>query len=269
MAINNKRNHNAWKEYYIYNIENTALAAGSGAAFTDTTIRTDTDADFELIRRSHIATDNRILAAFKDDAYGRLYQNFPMDIRDISGAPISDISVGSIVQHRGIMPFTLPRPVLIRAATTYTASLSDFSGSANSLRMALHGAKLRPGKAPWDEPWRARPEFDYTTGLLTVAANQTSSVNISINIDAHFLIHKVTATRAGAALITIKDGATDRQWMNTAVHIDNFAGNAHFPNIFPAPRFIFKGSVINITVQDLSGASNGIRINFHGEKLFL
>jgi hypothetical protein len=265
----NRGEINAWKEYYIYNIENTSLAAGTGVTFTDTTIRTDTDADFELIRRSHVATNSRILVQFKDDAYGRLYQNSALDLRDISGAPVSDITVGSAVQHKGILPFTLPRPILIRAATTYTASLSDASGLANSLRMSLHGAKIRPGKAPWNEPWRARPEFDYTTGAVTIAANQTSSVNISINIDAHFLIHKITSTRGGNALITVKDGATDRQWMNTAVHIDNFAGNGHFPNILPAPRFIYKGSVINVTIQDLSGASNTIRLNFHGEKLFL
>lgn len=259
----------AWKEYYVYNIENTALTGGNGTVFTETTIRTDTDADFELIKRTHVSTDSRILARFKDDAYGRLYQNAAMDLRDISGAPVSDISVGSSVQHMGIIPFILPRPVLIRAATTYTAEFSDFSTLSNSIRLSLHGAKLRPGKAPWEESWRATPAFDYTTGLVTISANQTASVNISINIDAHFLIRKITGTRDGTALITVKDGATDRQWMNTAVHINNFAGSAHFPNILPAPRFIYKGSVINVTIQDLSGASNNIRLNFHGEKLFL
>lgn len=259
----------AWKEYYVYNIENTALALGTGAAFTESTLRTDTDADFELIKRTHVATNNKILVKFKDDAYGRLYQNSAMDIRDISGAPVSDITVGSSAQHKGMIPFILPRPVLIRAATTFTAEFSDFSGFANSIRLAMHGAKIRAGKAPWEESWRATPSFDYTTGLVSIGANQTASINISVNIDAHFLIRKITSTRDGAALITVKDGATDRQWMNTAVHIDNFAGNAQFPNILAAPRFIFKGSVINVTIQDLSGAANQIRMNFHGEKLFL
>jgi hypothetical protein len=258
-----------WKEYYIYNIENTSITGGSGTAFTDTTIRTDTDADFELIKRTHVATDSRILIKFNDDAYGRNYQNAELDLRDISGGAVSDITAGSTVQHKGFLPYVLPRPVLVRASTSYTTSLSDFSGLANSLRLALHGAKVRPGRAPWEENWRARPAFDYTTGKVTVSASATVSVNITINIDAHFLVHKITATRDGNALVTVKDGATDRQWMNVATHLDNFAGSAQFPNILPAPRFIYKGSVINVTIQDLSAASNAIRINFHGEKLFL
>lgn len=259
----------AWKEYYTYNIENLSLDAGSGNIFEETTIKTDTDADFELVKRTHVATDSRILARFKDDAYGRNFQNTALDIRDISGAPVSDISVGSFIQHKGHLGFILPRPILIRAATTYTSEFADNSGLANSIRMCMHGSKIRPGKAPWDEPWRARPAFDYTSGLITIAANSTAVVNIPINIDAHFLIHKITATRSGAALITAKDGATDRQWMDRAVHLDNFAGNAYYPNILPAYRFIFKGSVISISLQDLSGATNNVRINFHGEKLFL
>ena len=258
-----------FKEYYINTIENTALTAGTGAAFTDTTIRLDTDSDFELIKRTHIATDNRILARFKDDAYGRFFQNAALDIRSISGPPVANIAAGDPNPTRGILPFVLPRPVLIKAGTTYTAEFSDNSGLANSIRLALHGAKLRNGKAPWDEPWRARPAFDYTTGLVTIPANQTASSNITVNIDAHFLIHKITATRTGAALITVRDGASDRQWMNVPTHIDNFAGNSQFPNILAAPRFIYKGSAINITIQDLSGASNAVRINLHGEKLFL
>ena len=259
----------AFKEYYINNIENTSLAAGSGVTFADTTIRTDTDADFELIKRTHIATNNRIRVQFKDDAYGRNYQNAAVDIRTISGPPVANIAAGDPNPTRGILPFVLPRPLLIKAGTTYTAAFADASGLANSIRMALHGAKLRNGKAPWDEPWRARLAMDYTTGSTVIAANQTASINIAVNVDAHFLIHKITAIRTGAALVTAKDGASDRQWMNTAVHIDNFAGNSQFPNILPAPRFVFKGSVINLTLQDISGASNTIEIVLHGEKLFL
>lgn len=260
----------AYKEYYIYNIENTSLAAGTGAAFVDTTIRTDTDADFELIKRTHVATDGRILAQFKDDAYGRNYQNSALDLRTISGGRVSDITVGAINGDAGgFLPFVLPRPILIKGGTTYTASLSDFSGVANSVRVSMHGAKIRTGQAPWNQPWRARPSFDYTTGRSAIAANGTVTLNIPINIDSHFLIHKITAVHTGGALVTVKDQAVDRQWMNTAVHIDNFGGNAHFPNILPAPRFIYKGSVINITVQDLSGAANTVQITFHGEKLFL
>jgi hypothetical protein len=250
-----------YKEYYIYSIDNQELAGGNGTVFTDTDLRLDTDADFECIKRIHVATDDQILVAFKDDSFGRNLQNQPLDLRTISGTSIASIT------PNGFLPFVLPRPYLFRAATTITAALSDFSTSANAIRLSLHGAKIRNGQAPWAESWRATPAFDYT-GSVTLAANGTASMNISINIDAHFVVRKITAIRAGAALITIKDGATDRQWMDRPIHIDNLAGNSQFPNILPAPRFIYKGSVINITLQDLSASSNFIRLNFHGEKLF-
>ena len=265
----------AWKEYYIYNIDNTSLSAGpgggAGATPVPTTIRTDSDADFEVMKRTHIATDSRIFVEYRDDAYGRFLQSGQLDLRAISGTPLTTSAAGEVGIHpNNFLPYILTRPFLVRAATNFTANFADFSGSANSIRQSLHGAKLRVGRAPWDAKWKATPYFDYTTppGSLSMAANTSDVHNLSINIDSHFLIRRITATRTGAALITVKDGATERQWMNTPVHIDNFAGNSQFPNILPAPRFVWRGSVINITVQDLSGAANEVRLTFSGEKLY-
>ena len=176
------------------------------------------------------------------------------------------------IHPNNFLPYILTTPFLIRASTNFTASFADFSGSTNSIRQTFHGAKLRKGKAPWDEQWKATPYFDYAT-TLSVAANSTAPANLSINIDSHFLVKRLTATRTGPALITLKDSATDRQWMNQPVHIDNLFGNAQYPNILPAPRFIYRGSVINITAQDLgflpAGTStNTITLTFSGEKLY-
>lgn len=262
----------AWKEYFINNIDNTLLTASAAAETVAspqaTTIRTDSDADFEVMKRTHIATDGRIMVSYKDDAYGRFLQNSQLDLRSISGTILFASGVVDVGIHQNnFLPYILTRPFLIRAATTFTAEFSDFSGSTNSIRQSLHGAKLRTGRAPWDSKWKATPYFDYTI-TLSPGADATISGTLSVNIDSHFLIRRITGTRLGAALITVKDGATDRQWMNTATHIDNFMGNAQFPNIMPAPRFVWRGSVINISVQDLSGSANTIRITFSGEKLY-
>lgn len=263
----------AWKEYYIYNLENTSLtassAAGTAATPVSTTIRTDSDADFEVMKRTHIATDSRILVEYRDDAYGRFLQNAQMDLRTISGTILFTTGVVDVGIHpNNFLPYILTRPFLIRASTNFTANYADFSGAANSIRQSLHGAKLRVGRAPWDAKWKATPYFDYVTDEVTVDANSSNIFNLTVNIDSHFLVRRITATRTGPALVTVKDGATERQWMNTAVHIDNFAGNSQFPNILPAPRFIWRGSTINISLQDLSGASNAIRLTFSGEKLY-
>ncbi|NRH21520.1 hypothetical protein HOO68_05775 [Candidatus Gracilibacteria bacterium] len=264
----------AWKEYFIYDFTNTALPAGTAnglpnvQAFTDTTTRLDSDADFELMKRSHIATDSKIYVSYRDDAFGRFINNSPLDLRCISGTILFTTGVVDVGIHpNNFLPFILTNPMVIRAATTFTASFADFSGSANSIRHAFHGAKLRKGDAPWAEKWKATPNFDYTVSMV-LPANSTGSANLSINIDSHFLVKKLTATRNGPALISIKDNATERQWMNTSIHIDNLFGNSQFPNSLPAPRFIYRGSVINVTAQDLSGAQNTIFFTFSGEKLY-
>lgn len=266
----------AYKEYFIYSFEDTAglngMAGGTGVVFDDVTVKVDSDADFEIMKRIHVATDNRIRVRYQDDSYGRQFQNASMDLRAISGTKLEATGVVDIGESlNNFMPYILPRPYLVRAGTTYTASYADFSGAANSIRESFHGAKVRQGKAPWDQEWSAKPPYDYTTGSQVVTAGNTAIVQISVGIDAHFLIQKIVGTRTSQApaLVTIRTGGNDRQWMDKAVHFDNLVGNAQFPNILPAPRLVERGSTISITIQNLSAAVSGTyEIILSGLKLF-
>jgi hypothetical protein len=267
---------NAYKEYYIYSFESVPLALGTGVAFTDVTVKMDSDADFEIMKRHHVAINNQIRVKYQDDSYGRQFQNVSMDLRGVSGAVLEATGVVDIGESlNNFMPYILPRPYLVRAGTTYTASYADFSGVANSIRESFHGAKIRPGKAPWDQPWAAKPPYDYTTAQnnagTVIAAGNTAILQISIGIDAHFLVQKIVGTRTSGApaLVTIRTGGNDRQWMDKAVHFDNLVGNAQFPNILPAPRLVERGSTISITIQNLSAVNSGTyEIILSGLKLF-
>jgi hypothetical protein len=263
---------NAYKEYFIYSFEDLSLALGTGVAFDDITVKMDSDADFEIIKRIHVATDNRIRVKYQDDSYGRQFQNASMDLRAISGAKLEATGVVDIGESlNNFMPYILPRPYLVRAGTTYTASYSDFSGATNSIRESFHGAKIRQGQAPWDQNWAAKPPYDYTTGSQVIAAGGTAIIQISIGIDAHFLVQKIVGTRTSGApsLVTIRTGGNDRQWMDKAVHFDNLVGNAQFPNILPAPRLCERGSTISFTIQNLSAIFSGTyEIVLSGLKLF-
>ena len=260
------------KEYFIYSFENTLLTLGSGVAFQDTTVKMDSDADFEIIKRHHVAIDNRIRVKYQDDSYGRQFQNASMDLRAVSGTILEAtglVDIGECLNN--FCPYILPRPYLIRAGTTYTASYSDASGVANSIRETFHGAKIRQGKAPWDQEWSAKPPYDYTTGAQVITAGNTASLSINIGIDAHFLVQKIVGVRTSLtpALVSIRTGGNDRTWMDKAVHFDNLVGNAQFPNILPAPRLAERGSSIQITIQNLSGTVNGTyEIILSGLKLF-
>ena len=264
----------AYKEYFVYSFEDMSLALGTGAVFEDVTVKMDSDADFEIMKRSHVATDDRIRVKYQDDSYGRQFQNASMDLRAVSGTVLKatgafDVNLGQSLNN--FMPYILPRPYLIRAGTTYTSSYADFSSAANSIRESFHGAKIRQGKAPWDQEWSAKPPYDYTTGSQVIAAGNTASLAINIGIDAHFLIQKIVGVRStlSPALVSIRTGGNDRTWMDKAVHFDNLVGNAQFPNILPAPRLAERGSSIQITVQNLSVTVAGTyEIVLSGLKLF-
>jgi len=246
--------------------------------FEDVTVKMDSDADFEIIKRSHVATNDNIRVKYQDDSYGRQFQNASMDLRAVSGTVLKatgafDVNLGQSLNN--FMPYILPRPYLVRAGTTYTASYADFSGVANSIRESFHGAKVRQGKAPWDQAWAAKPPYDYTTAPnnipTVIAAGGTAILQISIGIDAHFLVQKIVGVRStlSPALVTIRTGGNDRQWMDKAVHFDNLVGNAQFPNILPAPRLCERGSTVSITIQNLSATVSGTyEIIFSGLKLF-
>lgn len=265
---------NAYKEYYVYSWEALSLSAGNGTSFSDVIVKMDSDADFEVMKRIHVATDNRIRVRFQDDSYGRQFHNLTngIDIRTISGTKLETTGVVDVgIALNNFIPYVLPRPYAIRAGTTFTCSFADFSGSANSIRLSFHGAKIRPGRAPWDREWNAKPPYDYTTGQFTVSAGGTESINIPIQIDSHFLVQKIVGVRSSGApaLLTIKTFGNDRQWMDKPVHFDNLVGNAQFPNILPAPRLVERGSTLNVTLQNLSSTNSGTyEIVFSGLKLY-
>lgn len=173
------------------------------------------------------------------------------------------------------VPFVWPRPYIIAGATTFTVSAADNSGASNTIYMAFHGSKLRPGKAPWDRQYRAMIPYVYplnvqgtVPGTVVIAANGNVAFSVPTDKDGSFLCMKLVGQRTGAALVTIKDGGRDRQWMDSATHIDNIVGNAMFPNILPSPRYCEKGAVISGSIQDLSGLQNTCEIDFVGIKIY-
>ena len=258
-----------WKEYYVYSAEWLPLAAGTGSSYTDVEVRIDTDAAFEFVKTMFQPITSRFRVRYRDDSIGKMLMKGEQDIRTIGGTTIFSMAPGGPTAP-GFLPFLWPKPYLISGATTLTVSAADFSGLAVNTRLSFHGSKVRSGKAPWERKWARIEPYIYSissSNTLTLAANGTASASIATDSDAPFLVHKIVGARTGPALVTIKDGARDRQWMNIAVHFDNLVGNGHFPNVLPSPRWIEKKAVIAVTIQDLSGAANTIELNFVGVKL--
>jgi len=243
-----------WKEYFIYGFNKT-LSAGSGTLYESQAVRIDSDADFEWHKLCYQSTNGNVRAKVQDDAIGRYLFKTNADLRAIAGNSIQT-------------PFIWPRPYVISAGTTLTWELADNSGVSNTVRLAMHGAKIRPGEDPFRRHYRALVPFVYGTGKQTVSGNGTSSIRIEIDRDSHFLVQKITGWWQGSSLLTIKEGSRDRDWMNTAIQVQNILGTGQYPNVMYANRFIMRASVVVVQVQDLTGSSNDIEIDLVGVKLY-
>lgn len=255
-----------YKEFFLYATNTETLTAGTGVAFQSFNIRIDSDADFEFNKTAALYTDDRIRVKYQDSSLGRYLTKASCNILAIAGSPLVSGNA------RLFMPFVWPRPHVISAGSNFMVEMADYSTSTNACQMSFHGSKVRPGTAPWAQNFRAAIPFIYpfstADGTLTVEASSAGVARVEIDIDSHFIVHKISGRRTGDCNITISEGARGRDWSNAPVRFDNLVGDGRFPNILPAPRFISRGSVVSFTVQDLSAASNVIEIDLIGVKLY-
>ncbi|MCL6542097.1 MAG: hypothetical protein K6T87_16190 [Roseiflexus sp.] len=256
----------AWREYFIYGINFINLNAGDGTQFVDDIIRIDSDADFEFQKLVYFATSGNIRIKILDDSVGRYLFKSSANLRDIGGN-----FVGT--------PFIWPRPYQVLAGATLTISVADASGSSNSLRLYLHGAKIRPGEPPWGvydptthkivwKKYKAVLPFTYNTDVKTIAAGGTTFARIEVDNDAHFMVQKITGYASQDILLEFKDIARGADWQNIAMHHNAILGNGQYPNVLYADRFIHRGSVVSINAQNLSGSSATFEVNLIGVKLY-
>lgn len=275
-----------WKEYFVYSADFVgakALAAGTlnGAPevqrFDDFPVKIDSDSDFEWLKTIYSPTDDRVYFRLQDDTSGRRLHRSTVDARTAAGRASA---TGAPSETTSFLPFIEPDPYVVAAASVFTVSAADFSGALNPTRLSFHGTKIRPGWAPWQyteagQPRRFRARLPFKVILppdgstFTVPANGSLNFAAPVDIEADFIVKRLTAQHTGSALILIQDGSgRERQWMDRAVEIGLVAGNGLFPNIFPAPRYVYRGSTVTAVVQDLSGAPNRVRLTLHGNKLF-
>jgi len=278
-----------WREYFLYSAEFTGakqLVAGTlnGAptvqVFDDFIIKVDSDSDFEFLKTSYVATDARVWVRYFDDSSGRKHQRGTMDLRAVGS---QGFTAGQPAGTQGLIPFIWPQPYLIAASSTWSISGADFSGGANTVRISYHGNKVRPGQPPWKvnpltgQPRQYRQRLPYVYALppdgtsFNIAANQTVPIATPIDMEADFLVTRLTgvATAPTQAQVYLQDASgRERAWMDRSVNFSCLVGNGTFPNIFPSPRWLPRGSGITGFFQDTSGAQNTIRLYLIGYKLY-
>ncbi len=287
-----------WKEYFLYSADfvgTSALAAASGAnidptaaVFSSFPIKVHSDSDFEWLKTVYDFTapgatgDPRVYLRLQDDSSGRRLHRSTLDARLAAGFGINLAALAGLanIESTAFLPFIEPEPYTFGAASTFTVDAADFSGVANTVRFTFHGNKVRPGYAPWERdaqgrPRRFRARLPFKLVLppdgqtMAIAASQSVNVAAAVDLEADFLVLRLTLLHTSTGLIQIQDGpGRDRLWQDRAVSFNNIGGNGVFPNILPSPRFVYRGSSIQAQMQDTSAATNRVKLIFHGVKLY-
>lgn len=259
---------NFYRELY-YMGDNFDITASSGAgtvgAYTNRSIRIDSDADFELQKIIFQSTDPSIKIRIRSSS-GEYLTPEAIDLQAMAGTQFDSVGPGSAVSW--FTPYIFSTPYRFPRASDIILEAADYSGSTNTLRFCMWGAKIFCGTAPWDNAGKyvkGQPVFR-STGRTSIGANSTSVLTLNMDSDADVLLKKISAVRTGGALISIHEAARGRDWGNTPTHIDNVAGSGQFAHKLSAGRMVPASSSMTFNVQDISGSTNVVEIVMEGVK---
>lgn len=271
-----------WREYYAVSFDFVGadvLAAASqrdpvSAVYASLMVRMDAGADFELVKTSFVATDDRVFLRLRDDSTGRHLER-GTQLLNLTGGRARVIA-GTVTDSPDFRPFIWPVPYVIAASAVLECLAADFSNGANTVRITIHGNKLQPGIAPYYDGAGVRSKYRHRVPAFlmlesgSLAANATFTGLIQLDRDADFLVRKLVAMRTGTATLAFADaGSRDKHWQDRAMHIDNCCGNGSVPHVLSSPRWLERGSGILVTMSDLSGVTNRISLGVIGEKLYV
>lgn len=125
---------------------------------------------------------------------------------------------------------------------------------------------------------RVKDFFIYSVEWLPLAASAMTPATFEVDGSAGFqiisLARVVTATDNTTVLafppflVRIEDSGSGRNLMNIACHIENMAGSAQLPGIWPFPKTLPPNTQVSITLQNLSATAYNVRMAFAGFKVF-
>ena len=127
-----------------------------------------------------------------------------------------------------------------------------------------------------------RDPFVYEVDVAAIAGAASANVSFTIASDSNFLwqysacfadIAAAVQTDSSRVLplvtVTIQDGSSGRQLMNSAVPLPALFGFGSLPFLLPTPRFFRAQTTVNLSLTNYTAATTyGLRLSFIGTKFF-
>lgn len=169
------------------------------------------------------------------------------------------IHANTILGENG-RPFQIPKPIIIGKNHALFLTLTDLSGSTNTIRFFLQGEKndIQPKE-------EKEYSFFYTTDAsVSLSSLGTATEYISIDY-GDFLISKLLVYSDGIFKFKISDARNGLRWSNGWIH--SYAlGYSEYNNLFSGKK-IEKNSKLKIEFEDLSSSTNNIYFTLCGVNL--
>lgn len=108
--------------------------------------------------------------------------------------------------------------------------------------------------------------FTYEVGPIVLVGGASAQTSVQI-LDRPFRWMLLAGVQTGVYTLQIQDSRNKRPFMNQQVHNQNIVGTAQNPMPLLTPFLFEKRGSIIVSVTDLSGAGNTIRLNFIGVEL--
>jgi len=184
----------------------------------------------------------------------------------------------------GQRPYILPETLIVDELRAVMSQFVDISGSANTIRPALHSARyMQLQYDPRLIKMRERMEqrqyislpyfYTFDDGKIVLTSGSSDTGMITIANDHHFEIHTIQVASTGVFSLNIVDvsqkesiidapGSDDYQ-----VYSNLICGTAQWPFKFHEPRMIFAGQKLLVYVTDLSGSANTIYLTLGGRAI--
>jgi len=108
--------------------------------------------------------------------------------------------------------------------------------------------------------------FGYTFPIA-LGANERKDFSFAIDADSDFIVEKVYSQETGPFRLQIIDTTSSYQWFSDRIRMENFFGDAQYPNELPNTINLRRSTQLQFDIEDLSGAPNTIELVFEGYRI--
>lgn len=223
---------------------------------------------------------------------------FTVEIMDPENRPVlmnREVHVGTIASGAGVTtayetftsadsggrPFLWPETFFMNVEDHGKALFCKFrnlSTQSNTIRFYLHGLRWYHAQAPsrvadrmqeiYRERFRTMPFFYTTEQFVTLAGLGSTEEDIRFTDEAWVELTKLMRVSTGRFNVLIREKASAKRFMNSAIRDDLVFGNGEFPFLMWESSLFEPNYKLTFEMTDLSGETNTIWVTLGCRKVF-